>query len=232
MNLVADILESTTLKVGTGEVARYPLRRSGEIAETVVIRVAKSLTTDDTRPLNGACVQDLLHRAAVALESGTQPTDPPASGSLRAGIASIDRTGLLTIREPLNHYGGYVWTFAKGGRHGDETLRETARRELKEETGLEAQILAFIGDFQGDVSVTRMFFGRETGGTPTLNRETASIDSVGPITAWERFNKPRDRDILRALIELVAQTVDWEWQIEEKPHRCTLQDGVITATPL
>jgi hypothetical protein len=37
MNLVADILESTTLKVGTGEVARYPLRRSGEIAETVVI---------------------------------------------------------------------------------------------------------------------------------------------------------------------------------------------------
>jgi hypothetical protein len=68
MNLVADILESTTLKVSTGEVARYPLRRSGEIAETVVIRAAKSLTTYDTPLLSGVCLQDLLHRAAVALQ--------------------------------------------------------------------------------------------------------------------------------------------------------------------
>jgi 8-oxo-dGTP pyrophosphatase MutT (NUDIX family) len=231
MNLVADILEAATLAPGAGEVARYPLRRSS--AGTVVVRVAESPTiVDDPRRLNGACLRDLLHRSAVVLESRSQPVDPPASGALRAGIATIDETGRLTIREPLNHYGGYVWTFAKGGRHGSETPRETAARELKEETGLEARILTFIGDFKGDTSVTRMYFGRETGGTPTPNRETATIEAVDPVTAYERFNKQRDRDILRALIELAARTVDWEWQIDGAPYRCTLLDGVITATPL
>jgi 8-oxo-dGTP pyrophosphatase MutT (NUDIX family) len=93
--------------------------------------------------------------------------EPAPKQQLRsAGIASIDLSGALTIREPKNHYGGYVWTFAKGRVESGETPAQTAARELAEETGYTAQIVAFIGDYQGDTSITRMYLGRQTGGAP------------------------------------------------------------------
>ncbi|EPY09310.1 hypothetical protein PAALTS15_00415 [Paenibacillus alvei TS-15] len=41
------------------------------------------------------------------------------------------------MRSPKNHWGGYVWTFAKGGQDvEDMTPEETARREVQEETSI------------------------------------------------------------------------------------------------
>ena len=39
------------------------------------------------------------------------------------------------LREPTGHFGGYVWTFLKGGVNAGESPREAALREVHEETG-------------------------------------------------------------------------------------------------
>jgi len=50
-----------------------------------------------------------------------------------------DQVNYLVLRHPQGH-----WAFSKGKVEPGETLHQTARRELREETGLEAQI---VGDF-------------------------------------------------------------------------------------
>jgi hypothetical protein len=117
MSLSADVLTFATLDAVTGEVSLYPCHRAGAVAEAVLVGIAKSPTlVDASLQLNGACVQDLLHRAAVELESRTQPAHPPASGSLGAGIATTKKVGRLTFREPqwasAIRGAGVIWLLA------------------------------------------------------------------------------------------------------------------------
>jgi 8-oxo-dGTP pyrophosphatase MutT (NUDIX family) len=178
--------------------------------------------------LDGACFQDLLARAADALQAHDGPcTEPPPHQHLRsAGIASINLSGALTIREPKNHFGGYEWTFAKGRIESGETSALTAARELTEETGYTAQIVAFIGDYQGDTGIARMYLGRQTGGALALSDETESVEIVDPLTAYGRFNRKRDKRIRRDLLQLAASAVSWEWTINGERYLCRLVDGV------
>ena len=65
---------------------------------------------------------------------------PPKSpvGKPRAyGGVVIDPQGRLLLREVAGHFGGYVWSVAKGRPDGDESPRETALREVREETGID-----------------------------------------------------------------------------------------------
>jgi 8-oxo-dGTP pyrophosphatase MutT (NUDIX family) len=59
--------------------------------------------------------------------------------SLAVGVLPVDDRGRVWLvgqfRYPL---GRYSWEIPEGGGHGDETPEDTARRELREETGLEA----------------------------------------------------------------------------------------------
>ncbi|MSR55915.1 MAG: NUDIX domain-containing protein [Gemmataceae bacterium] len=70
----------------------------------------------------------------------------------------IDADGRVLLREPKNHFGGYVWTFPKGRPDPDETPEEAAVREVEEETGYAARILQAIpGSFEGATTQTRFF---------------------------------------------------------------------------
>lgn len=55
------------------------------------------------------------------------------------GVLPVDAQGRIWLvgqyRYPL---GAYSWEIPEGGGHGEETVEETARRELREETGLSA----------------------------------------------------------------------------------------------
>lgn len=74
------------------------------------------------------------------------------------GGVVFNAQGEVLLREPRNHYGGYVWTFAKGRQEPAETDEETALREVREETGVVAKILCRLKDgFQGDTTVTNYF---------------------------------------------------------------------------
>ena len=62
------------------------------------------------------------------------------------------------LREPSGHFGGYVWTFAKGRADPGESPEATALREVREEMGITAEIIAPVpGCFIGDTSVTQFF---------------------------------------------------------------------------
>ena len=54
------------------------------------------------------------------------------------GGVVINAAGRLLLREPKNHYDGYVWTFPKGKPEPSET--EAALREVWEETDVVGRI--------------------------------------------------------------------------------------------
>lgn len=104
--------------------------------------------------------------------------------TLAFGGVLIDALDRVLLREPTNHYGHYIWTFAKGGPHPGETPEQTALREVLEETGYEAEIVrALAGEFVGDTSVTRFYLMRPKQVVQSPGWETAAICWVSQIEA-------------------------------------------------
>lgn len=92
------------------------------------------------------------------------------------GGVLVDATGKLLLREPANHFGGYVWTFPKGKRDPGETPRAAALREVREETGYAARIIAPIPTlFPGTTSTTAFYLMEPVGAPGAFHFETASI---------------------------------------------------------
>lgn len=86
------------------------------------------------------------------------------SSKLKAayGGVVINAAGRVLLREPTNHFGGYAWTFPKGKADPGETPEQAALREVQEETGCMARIVAPIpGDFAGDTSMNQYFLMAE-----------------------------------------------------------------------
>jgi 8-oxo-dGTP pyrophosphatase MutT (NUDIX family) len=219
-----------------GRIAGYQLEIDGEARGRVEFYAADvpkpSEDVAEVKALDDECVAKLLAEAVEKLKSETDEgdLDEPAleapSGTYRsAGIVLVDERGHVTIREPANHYGGYVWSYAKGRMDPGETAQQTARRELGEETGLTGRVLAMIGDFKGDTSVTRLYVGVRTGGDETTGPETWSVKTVSSFTAFEVLNKPRDRAVLVRLVELAAGIVGWSWTIDGRCVHCRVVDG-------
>jgi 8-oxo-dGTP diphosphatase len=71
----------------------------------------------------------------------------------------FDGSGRVLLREPKNHFGGFTWTFSKGGRDGVEHPVETAQRETLEETGHRPMVVGHIPDaFTGGSTSSVNFF--------------------------------------------------------------------------
>jgi 8-oxo-dGTP pyrophosphatase MutT (NUDIX family) len=97
------------------------------------------------------------------------------------GGVIIDGKGRILLREPRGHFGGYVWTFSKGRPELDETPEEAALREVREETGVFAEIVARIpGTFAGDTTENIYFLMRPTGRTEKPDTETAKVRWATP----------------------------------------------------
>lgn len=89
--------------------------------------------------------------------AAAQPTSIPEAGAY--GGVLFDSQGRTLLREPTNHFGGYVWTFAKGTPTGNETPEQTALREVLEETGYACQVIGVIPKaFKGTTSAASAFF--------------------------------------------------------------------------
>lgn len=112
-------------------------------------------------------------------------TTPSGLNAAYGGVV-FDAEGRVLLREPANHFDNYVWTFAKGKPDKGETPEEAALREVLEETGIKASILAPIpGDFLGGTTVNRYFLMVPDGEVPlsTPDKETASIQWAHPDAA-------------------------------------------------
>ena len=140
---------------------------------------------------------------------------PPAGKAVAYGAVIVDARGNLLLREVKNHYDGYAWTFAKGRPDPGETPRQTALREVFEETGVAARILTPIpGEFAGGTTINRYFLMMATPDVALAfsNAETASLCWATPTQARERLalstnttGRTRDLAVLDAALACLPQ---------------------------
>jgi 8-oxo-dGTP diphosphatase len=103
------------------------------------------------------------------------------------GGVLVDEQGRVLLREPAGHYDDYVWTFPKGRPDPGETPEQAALREVKEETGYTAEIVAKLpGSYPGGVTRTEYFLMRPLGEPgPYDLAETANVQ-------WATLEKARE----------------------------------------
>lgn len=106
---------------------------------------------------------------------------PIGSAQAYGGIL-LTRTGQVLLREPANHFDGYVWTFAKGKPNTGDTPEQTALREVEEETGYQAEVVDVLpGAFKSALSSSAYFVMRHIGLPGPFDNETWH-------TRWVDFN--------------------------------------------
>jgi mutator protein MutT len=85
------------------------------------------------------------------MNPGAMPSQPPADHSIdspievAAGLVFRDGKLLITRRSAGGHLAG-LWEFPGGKREPGETFEQCLHRELREELGIEVQIVALIED--------------------------------------------------------------------------------------
>jgi len=136
---------------------------------------------------------------------------PMANVRLSFGGVLVDEQGRFLLREPRGHFDGYVWTFAKGLPEPGETPQGAALREVLEETGYRATVLAEIpGEFAGGTGVNRYFLmtpAEDLGGK--WGRETQDVRWASPDEARSLIQlttntkgRSRDLEVLEAALTL------------------------------
>jgi 8-oxo-dGTP diphosphatase len=133
---------------------------------------------------------------------------------LAYGGVVFDDKGRVLLREPRNHFGGYAWTFAKGGSQSGEIPETTALREVREETGVVGRILCPLLDgFRGDTSITYYFLmALEEDKGDFDPEETQTVKWVKPKTAEKYIGmtvsiagRKRDLEVLEKAIQALRE---------------------------
>jgi hypothetical protein len=92
------------------------------------------------------------------------------------GGVIIDDQGLVLLREPKGHFGGYVWTFPKGRPEPGESPKQAALREIFEETGVYGTIVGKIpGAFAGSTTNNEYFLVIPSGCPENWPSETQTL---------------------------------------------------------
>jgi 8-oxo-dGTP pyrophosphatase MutT (NUDIX family) len=152
-------------------------------------------------------------------DSGATSGGPRGGTESRAEQAStyggvvMDDVGRVLVREPRNHFSGYVWTFPKGHPDPGETPEEAARREVFEETGVTATIVRAIpGVFPGQGTRTIYYLMVPEGRAGEWGPETEAIRWATREEAEELLaqtlhpeGRERDRRVLHAAFALAIQ---------------------------
>ena len=218
-------LSSTVAGGGTD----YPFRATAgrKAVATAVARIAEDITYSNFK---NEVARELGHERARVYgsvwgvmrgledlkERATGPTQrsAPSSGGaprakasatsandLRYGGVVVNEAGEVLLYEPLDHFGGYVWTFPKGTQDEGESPEQTALREVEEETGVRARIVGEVpSEFPGTISTTRYFLmraERQSGkpGDETQAVRWASVDEAFSLIRETTTLEGRKRDL-------------------------------------
>lgn len=142
--------------------------------------------------------------AMRGIETAPAPDDGPPDGMRPAyGGVVVDGTGeRVLMREPRGHFGGYVWTFAKGRPERGEDGPACACREIREELGcIVTGLLTIPGWFAGDTTATRFYLCRwqADAGRPdpgeTAQVQWASWEEAAALIGQTTSRRGRERDL-------------------------------------
>jgi 8-oxo-dGTP pyrophosphatase MutT (NUDIX family) len=101
------------------------------------------------------------------------------------GGVVVDKLGLVLLRSPRGNFDGETWTFPKGRPDSGETAEACALREVREETGIEAEIVQRIpGKFEGVETVTEYFLMSRI-------RDHGQHDDETDAVRWVSFHEAR-----------------------------------------
>ncbi len=158
------------------------------------------------RDLNGVPLSEVNFdpHSVPDVDVGEPPLEAlPPGAKQSAGVVIEEPDGRVWLYEPLNHFGGYRYTFSKGRIDEGETAQQAALREAYEEIGLVAEITGYVGDYEGTTTTTRLYRGRRIGGAPWKpNQEAVEVAEVRlapPDKAAELLHTERDAQILSDL---------------------------------
>jgi len=94
------------------------------------------------------------------------------------GVVEGERGVLLAVRSDLRG-----WELPGGNGHPGEPDRTAVRREIREETGIDVEVLAHVGDWVRSgfrPHVARIWRCRAVGGRPTPSAETLRVEWFDP----------------------------------------------------
>jgi uncharacterized protein len=202
-------------------------KSTGDHADADSVVVFHEKAADIPKELNGKKFEawtpptDLEGWKNVSGQGATnEPPLPelPKGMELSSGVIIMEPDGRVWLMRPKGGYGGYDQTFPKG--HVEEGLSPQANaiKEAYEETGLKTKILGFVGDYMGDVTMTRFYVAeRETGDPAKAGEETEGIVLSPPDKLKTFLNRKRDRAIA-ALIGDADLVGDAEWEESKHPR--------------
>ncbi len=119
--------------------------------------------------------------------------DPNAPRATRlvpaASTVVVDSEGRLLMAKRTDNE---LWTIPGGGMKPGETIAEAAVREVKEETGIDVEVVTLVGIYTNPQHVVEYSDGevrqqfsvcfacRPIGGTPTISDETSEVGYFTP----------------------------------------------------
>lgn len=132
-------------------------------------------------------------------------------------VALVERRGgILFVRRKMEPGAG-LWALPGGYVDRGEPVEEAARREVKEETGLEIEVGPLLGLYSeaGDPVVLAVYIAYEAGGELTPGPE---VDALGffPLHALPVLAFPRDERVVQDWA--LHRGMAWEKQVHPAQH--------------
>jgi 8-oxo-dGTP diphosphatase len=108
---------------------------------------------------------------------------------------------------------GKVWGFPKGIIEKDEDPKETALREIKEETGVSGKIIdevgetsyCFVMDNEKNFKKVKYFLIEYTGGELNPEWEVDAVEWFTPHEALQKLTYENDREILKKSVMKISE---------------------------
>ena len=137
---------------------------------------------------------------------------PPASGAV-----IVEPDGRVWLVAPSNAFGGYKATFPKGKTNGRD-MRETAIKEVFEESGLKVELFGHLIDITKTGSRTRYYLARRRSGTPAdMGWESQAAMLVPLEDLKAHLNQTVDHAVVDALVKRWGEWAGWFFNSKRKP---------------
>jgi 8-oxo-dGTP diphosphatase len=135
-------------------------------------------------------------------QNSEKNVESPVDSSIQAAGGLVWRKTLLGVRIAVIHRRRYGdWCLPKGKPIAEETLEETAQREVREETGCPVRIISFAGATHYKVKglpKTVFFWNMKPTGKGAVvdHEEVERVIWLNPLKALQQLDYPQERRLL------------------------------------